>query len=139
MWKRRDHGNEIVGVESNRSNHLFEAIGSQGLGLLVGGGEALGRIVVALLWVGRLIISRLLLILRLTVLLLGLWLLAVLRLTVLLLLGILLIRCVLSCGAAGIVGRPVGNAGRLLRKCGHPGKRNRCQRSGHDASTPESP
>ena len=43
---REDHGDEIVRVEGDGGDHLLEAVGSEGLGGLVGRGEALGWIVV---------------------------------------------------------------------------------------------
>jgi hypothetical protein len=46
---RQDHGNEIVGVESNGGGHLLEAVGAEGLRRLIWLREALRGIVVGLL------------------------------------------------------------------------------------------
>ena len=136
-----DHGDEVVWVESDGGHHLFKTIRSQGRRGLVGSNRALRWVGVRLLlWISLLRISLLtvsllavhgLLILRLTILLLILWLSILLRVLCLLAV-VLLARGILARRGAGIVGWPVRNRRRLLRRHGHSGKRNpeECQCNG---------
>ena len=131
---RQNHGHEIIGVESDRGDHLLEVIGAKSLCRLIGLGKPLSGVVVALL------LLRVSLLRAIGRRLLVLWRLLILRLLLVLRLAVLWILRVLAWCRPGLVCGPVRDGGGLLRDRVITGgaKANECHCRDCDADPGES-